>query len=328
MSGAVTTTPADIAVVEDVWGEQFEALGNQLRILREPSAWSKPDRLIELLTGVRALVVRNRTQVTRDLLSRLPSLRVVARAGVGLDNIDLAAAEELGVVVVAARGANAASVAEYTIGAVLALARRLVELDHSTRAGEWSRTPGRELTGGTWGLLGLGATGRRVAALATALGMDVVAHDPYLEGPAPDGVRTSSLIDAVEAADVLSVHVPVTPQTRAMVGTELLAHLKPGALLVNVARGEILDEQALIGALESGHLGGAALDVRTVEPPRTGRLEQLDNVLLTPHVAGITAQSQHRIAGMLASDIARVLEGNAAEYAIGAVRPTARRLSA
>lgn len=312
-----------VAVVEDVWGEPFDALGTRLRIRREPTAWAEPRLLHEAAAGAAALVVRNRTRVTRELLAALPRLQVVARAGAGLDNIDLAAADECGVVVVAARGANATSVAEYSLGAALALARRTVPLDLLTRAGSWKRRPGRELSGGTWGLLGLGATGRATARAARALDMAVVAHDPYVRPDDPlvagYGIRLAGPEETAAAADVLSVHLPATPHTRGMVGARLLSLMRPGALLVSVGRGGTVDEEALADALAGGRLGGAALDVRTAEPPCRGRLEDLDNVLLTPHVAGITEQSQRRIAGMLAEDIDRVLSGRAAAHAVGAV---------
>lgn len=315
----------DVVVVEDVWGEPFETLAGSLRIRREPQAWAVPEILPDLLAGARALVVRNRTQVSRKLLNKLPELQVIARAGVGLDNIDLAAAEESGVVVVAALGANAASVAEFTVGAAVAVARGLVSLDRATRGGAWERVAGRELAGATWSLLGLGATGRRVAALARALDMEVIAHDPFVSAsdPAiPAGVRLATLEHTVQAADVLSIHVPATDKTHGLLDADLLSRLRPGAILVSVGRGEVVDEDALANALESGRLSGAALDVRTVEPPQgTGRLERLDNVLFTPHIAGITTQSQHRIADMLATDIRRVLAGEPARYAVGAARP-------
>lgn len=319
-------TGADVAVVEDVWGKQFEDLAVNLQVVRDPDAWSDAPDLPRRLAGVRALVVRNRTQVTAELLAALPDLEVVARAGVGLDNIDVECAERLGVVVIAAYGVNACSVAEYTVGAAIVLARQLTGLDRRTRNGEWTRTPGRELAGRTWGLLGLGATGRRVAALAAALDMKTIAHDPYLTEPSD--VRTVGLDEVVAAADVLSLHVPVTEQTRGLIDAAFLGRMKSGALLVNVARGEVVDEDALADALESGALGGAALDVRATEPPKTGRLEQLDNVVLTPHVAGITGESQHRITGILAADIASVLGGGSAQHAVGISRPRLGRRTA
>lgn len=315
----------DVAVVEDVWGEPFERLAARLDVVRHPDAWSDPERLLDLVGDTKALVVRNRTKVDRALLVGLPDLCVVGRAGVGLDNIDVAAADEHGVVVVAARGANATSVAEHTVGLAIAVARGVVGLDRRTRNGAWQRPAGRELAGKSWGVLGLGATGAAVARLAGGLGMSVLAYDPYLtvDAEKPNQTRLTSLDETVRNADVLSVHVPATPETRDLIDAELLAKLPPDAILVSVGRGETVDEDAVADALESGALYGAALDVRASEPPVPGRLERLDNVVLTPHVAGITVESQHEIARILADDIAAVLDGELAEHAVGAVRSRA-----
>jgi D-3-phosphoglycerate dehydrogenase / 2-oxoglutarate reductase len=314
----------DVAVAEDVWGEPFERLATALRVRRFPDGWAEPDRLVRLAADARALVVRNRTQVTRDLFERLPRLEVVARAGVGLDNVDLRAADDLGIVICAPLGGNAASVAEYTLGAAIAAARRVIFLDRQTRAGQWHRMPGHELAGKTWGLIGLGATGRAVAHLVRALPMDVVAHDPYADPDDPAvvacGARLGSLEETLRAAHVLSIHVPATPDTRRLIDAHALALLRTDAILVNVARGEVLDEEALADALANGRLYGAVLDVRASEPPQASRFEHFDNVVLTPHIAGITVESQQRIAEALATDIEAVLSGGIAQYAVGVAR--------
>lgn len=315
---------ADVAIVEDVWGKPFDELAQEHTVVREPAAWTDPERVAKLAAGARALVVRNRTQVDRRLLDACPTLRVIARAGVGLDNIDLAAADERGIVVVAPRGANAQSVAEHALALALALARRVVPIDADCRQGGWDRSPGRELAGGVWGLLGAGATGLATGRLARALGMTVLAYDPYVAAsdPALDeaGVRLAPLQEVVAQADVLSCHLPSTPQTRRIVDAGLLAGIRPGAFFVNVGRGEILDEDALADALEAGRLGGAGLDVRIDEPPVPGRLEQMANVVLTPHVAGLTGASQERILRILAADVRAVLAGEPALNAVGAAR--------
>ena len=319
----------DVAVVEDVWGEAFERLSGDLEVVFNPKAWESSEDLLALAHEARALVVRNRTQVDRTLLEACPGLLIVGRAGVGLDNIDLASADELGVAVVAPRGANATSVAEHAIALALVLARHVVELDRACRDGGWQRIPGRELSGGTWGVLGAGATARATARAAKALGMRVVAYDPYISPDHPEmvkiGLRLASLDEVVSTADVLSCHLPATEETRNLVGARLLAQAKPTALFVNVARGEVVDEDALADALEEGRLAGAGLDVRADEPPTPGRLEGLGSVVLTPHVAGITEQSQARIVQVLADDIRRVLAGGEARNAVGAVR-AGRRL--
>lgn len=325
------TLPANarLVIVEDVWGPPFEALSAELPTVRVPDAWQDMAVLRAAIASAYALVVRNRTPVTADLIAGAPDLRVVARAGVGLDNIDLVAADALGVVVISPRGASAVSVAEHTLGLALSLARNIVSDDAATRRGEWVRRAGRELAGGTWGLLGAGATGLAVARVARAIGMDVIAYDPYIDQKSPTvqetGVILADIDQVVSRADVLSVHVPATDATKGLVGADLLARVKPGALLINTSRGEVIDEEALADVLESGHLAGAGLDVRASEPPTSGRLEQLTNVVLTPHVAGITTQSQARINEVLAEDIRAVLAGRPASHAVGA-HQTPRRM--
>ncbi len=299
-----------MVLADGVWGPGYERLQARHRVRRLARPATPAD-----VTDADALVVRNRTRVDRALLAAAPGLVIVARAGAGLDNIDVAAADELGVVVAAAPGVNAVSVAEHTIGLALALARRTVALDRSVRSGGWDRTPGRELTGGVWGLIAAGATGRATGRLAAALGMTVIGYDPYLDPDDPRlaaaHVRLGPLQDVL-AADVISVHLPATPETAGLVGEDLLSRVRPGALLINVGRGDTLDEAALVRALRVGRLAGAALDVRTAEPPAIGELEGLPNVLLTPHIAGITDASQARIADVVREALDAVLSGGAA----------------
>ncbi|WP_426244684.1 NAD(P)-dependent oxidoreductase [Nocardioides sp. LHG3406-4] len=322
----------DVAVVEDVWGPAFEQLATRRAVRRAPEAWADASQLHDTATGAAALVVRNRTQVTRELLHATPSLRVVARAGVGLDNIDLSAADELGVVVVAALGANAASVAEHSLALALAVARHVVPLDAKVRQGTWDRLPGKELSGGTWGLLSAGATARATARLARGLGMRVIAHDPHIDPSLPElrdlGIDLLPLEEVVSAADVLSVHLPSTPQTHHLVDARLLSHMRPDAIVVNVGRGEVVDEEALADALERGHLYGAGLDVREHEPPGESRLHRLPNVVLSPHVAGVTKEAQARIGELLCQDIERVLSGEDARHAVGTHRRPDERVTA
>lgn len=310
---------AELVAFEGVWGQPFEELPAGIGVERladnDLGGVSEPAR-------VRAVLVRNRTQVTAEFLESLPALEIVARAGVGLDNIDVAAADRRGVVVSSPRGANAVSVAEHALGLALAVARRITQLDRDTRAGGWQRTPGVELAGGVWGLLGAGATGLACARLARGLDMQVLAHDPYAD-PAElraAGIEPVSLTELVRRSGVLSCQLPATDATRGLIDAELLAQLPAGAILVNVGRGEAIDEAALIDALRSGRLAGAGLDVRATEPPVPGELESLPTVVLTPHVAGITTQSQHRIMAALAGDVARVLTGHDPRCAVGAVR--------
>lgn len=298
---------ADVVVLEDVWGEPFERLAAARTVARDGD--------LNALKAARALVVRNRTRVDGALLDTAPALQIVGRAGVGLDNIDVAAADERGIVVVAPLGANAISVAEHTLALALALTRDLLPHDRAVRAGQWRRTPGRDLAGRTWGLLGLGATGRAVARLAVALGMRVIAYDPYVATAAD--AELADLDTVLAGSDVLSVHLPATPETQGLLGADALSRLRPGAILVSVGRGEVIDEDALAAALHARRLAGAGLDVRTAEPPGAGPLDDAPNVIFTPHVAGITAESQQRIATVLVDDINAVLDGGEAAHAVG-----------
>lgn len=322
----MTGTRSEVVVVEGVWGEPFEALARNYSLLRRPDALVESDDLGEVLAAARALVVRNRTRVGPELLAAAPRLEVVGRAGVGLDNVDVAAADALGVVVVVPLGVNATSVAEHTLALALALLRDVPAHDRAVRAASWVRKPARELSGRSWGLLGAGATGLAVARLAAAFGMRVLAYDPYVDAAAARqaGVHVSDLDTLLGSVDVLSVHLPATPETQHLLGSRAFARMRPGCLVVNVGRGEAIDETALADALASGQVGGAGLDVRAKEPPGPGPLDAAPNVLFTPHIAGITVESQQRIATILAGDIAAVLGGGEAAHAVGAHRRATR----
>lgn len=310
---------ADVVVTEGVWGSAFDRLTRSFDVATAPGGPEPIDP--ELLGGARALVVRNRTRVDPSLLAGAPRLEIVARAGVGLDNLDLPAIDRAGSVAVAALGANAASVAEHAVASALAIAKGLVDLDRDTRAGGWDRGARRELAGATWGLLSAGATARATGALARGLGMRVLAYDPYVAADDPRlveaGIRLASLDEVLVAADVLSVHLPATADTTGMLNANALARLKDDAILVNVGRGEVVDEDALADTLESGRLAGAALDVRANEPPDAGRLERAPRTLLTPHVAGITAAAQQRVTDVLCNEIEAVLQGRAPTAVVG-----------
>lgn len=312
---------ADVVVLEDVWGPPLARLEDDFKVVRSAHRGLDVEDLAEVLQGARSLVVRNRTLVTSELIGRCPDLKAIARAGVGLDNIDVSAADQHGVVVIAPLGSNAVSVAEHSVAMALALFRHILPLDRGTRSGGWDRRPGRELAGKVWGLLGAGATGRACARLARAFGMQVVAFDPYIS---PDhqelrdlGIELTDLVDVARRADVLSCHLPATEETVGLVGTDLIERMKPSAVLVSVGRGEVVDEGALAVALTEQRLAGAALDVRAEEPPIMGILETLDNVILTPHTAGITSESQGRILEILADELRAVLSGARSRYAVG-----------
>ena len=284
-------------------------------VLYDPALVDWPDALSAALADARALLVRNRTQVRVPLLDAAPRLRVVGRLGVGLDNIDLDACGTRGIAVFPATGANDLAVAEYAITAVLLLLRRAWFASDAVIAGAWPRMSliGREASGKTLGLVGLGAIARETARRAHALGMQVWAFDPHL--PQADAAwtlaRRVSLEELLAGADAVSLHVPLTPETRRMLDATRLAAMKPGAVLVNAARGGLVDEAALVAALRSGHLGGAALDVFNSEPldATAGALfGGVPNLVLTPHIAGVTDESNHRVSAVTAAAVLRALD--------------------
>ncbi len=280
----------------------------------DPTLVDRRGALLESLTGARALIVRNRTQVDRELLDAAPELRVVGRLGVGLDNIDLEACEARGVEVRPATGANATAVAEYVIGAIVALVRGVFGASAEVAAGAWprERLVGGEVSGRRLGLIGLGAVAREVAVRAGALGMSVVAFDPYLA----DGDDAWSLAEQVDldallaGSDAVSVHVPLTTGTHHLIDAAAIDRMPDGAVLVNTARGGVVDEAAVADALRAGRLGGAALDVFETEPldaEAGARLAGVPNLLLTPHIAGITRESNLAVSMVTAANVREVL---------------------
>jgi D-3-phosphoglycerate dehydrogenase len=256
------------------------------------------DALMRALEGCRALILRGATRVTAEVLRGAPTLKVIARAGTGLDNIDQAAARRLGVAVFNTPAANAVSVAELVFALVLALERHVVAANASLREGAWEKTKfaGRELSGRRLSLIGFGRIGREVALRARAFEMEVRACDPLISAwPAAfPWVKRVTFDEALEHAEILSIHVPLSNETRGLIGAAQLSRLPEGALLVNVARGGLVDETALLAALTSGRLRGAALDVFATEPPGSHALLALPNVVATPHLGASTLEAQRR----------------------------------
>lgn len=253
-----------------------------------------------------ALIVRSATKVTDDLLERAPHLRVVGRAGVGVDNIDLDAATRRGVLVMSTPGGNSVSVAEHTFALLLALARQVTRLDAAIRAGRWEKSSaGTELRGKTLGLVGLGRIGSEVARRAIAFEMRVLAFDPYISEAAAREVQVElAPLDRVLAeSDFISLHAALSPATQNLINAATIAKMKHGARLVNAARGELVDEAALADALKSGRLAGAAVDVFAEEPPKNSPLLGLPNVIATPHVAGSTEEAQEEVGTLIAQQV-------------------------
>ena len=272
--------------------------------------------LAEALPRAHGLIVRSATQVDRELLERAPELRVVGRAGVGVDNIDLGAATERGIAVLNAPAGNTVSAAELTLALILATVRKVAEADRSVRSGEWerSRFGGIELRGKVLGLVGSGRIGSEVGRRAKAFGMTVMAHDPYLTDERAEdlGFERGSFEEVLERADVVSLHVPLTAQTRGLLNAETLRAMKPSAFLVNVARGGVVDEPALVDALKEGVIAGAALDVYENEPLEADSpLRSAPNLVLTPHLGASTGEAQELVAGEIADAVrAALAEGD------------------
>lgn len=317
-----------ILISEDVWGPAFAELATKHPVKQDPDLWKKVEDLKNELATATALVVRNRTQVTAELLDAAPLLKVIARAGVGLDNIDIKAADARGIVVVAGLGANATSVGELTVGLALSLMRNIPASAAETRSGTWNRTPGLELTGRTWGLLGCGATAIATARLLQGFNISFIAYDPFVKQDDPRiqglNITLGSIDDVVKSAGIISIHMPSTPDTNGLVNSALIAQMVDGVFIINVGRGEVINETDLVAALKSGKVAGAGLDVRATEPPTTGELETLSNVLLTPHIAGITKESQAKINSILTSNIELALASTPATHAVGAHKKSSR----
>lgn len=269
------------------------------QVVELPAASAQDGSLARELADADALIVRSAVKVTAELLAQAPRLKVVGRAGVGVDNVDLEAATRKGVVVMNTPGGNAVSVAELALGMMIALARQLPRADATTRAGQWEKKnlQGAELLGKTLGIIGLGKVGAELAKRAHAFGMELVAYDPFVSPLAAkeSAARLLPLEEVLATADFLSLHVTLTPETRGMFNDRAFARMKNGARLVNCARGELIDENALYSALKSGKLAGAALDVFQKEPPAGSELLALPNLIATPHIAASTKEAQERV---------------------------------
>ena len=304
-----------IVVSEFIDASAIESLQRHFDVRADATLVERPETLRERLADADALIVRNRTQVTAALLDAAPRLAVVGRLGVGLDNIDVGACDARGIEVIPATGANARAVAEYVIATSLMLLRGAYLSSAAVAQGRWPRTAlsgGREVAGSTMAVIGFGGIGQLVAQLAHGLGMQVVGHDPHVPADAAcwreQRVQCVSFADALRAADVVSVHVPLVDGTRNLLGAAPLSTLKPHAVVINTSRGGVIDESALADALRHARIGGAALDVFADEPLKAGSpLADAPNLILTPHIAGLTLQSNERVSTLIASRVTTAL---------------------
>jgi len=297
-----------------------------LAVFREQPDWqvltadTVEGRLPQELADADALIVRSAVKVNSALLEHAHKLRVIGRAGIGVDNIDLEAATRKGIAVMNTPGANAVAVAEHTFGLMLSLARHLSRANELTKSGKWEKKSleGTELRGKTLGIVGLGRIGMEVARRARAFAMTCIAYDPFVspEIARENGVELRSLDEVLAASDYLSLHLALTPQTHGFVNATAIARMKKGVRIVNCARGELIDEQALVDGITSGQVGGAALDVFPQEPPTNSPLLQLDNIVVTPHIAGSTREAQEAVGVQIAQQVKEYLARGVIQNAV------------
>ena len=304
-----------ILISEFITSQALETLRSQHVVVYEPDLYKDRPALIAALQNIEALIVRNLTQVNEELLAGAPKLKVVGRLGVGLENIELPACAKRNIKVIPATGANAESVAEFVVGAAVTLIRGFIPATISTLKGEWPRprfSAYHEFLGQTIGIVGFGSIGRVVAKKAHAFGLRCLAYDPMLSGNSVELDRFSvpllSLSELLEKSDAVTLHLPFLPETKNLFNASTLDQMKPGACLINTARGGIVDERALAERLCSGRLGGAAIDVFEAEPAKDlSHFAGIENLILTPHVAGVTHESNERVSQMIADEVNRFL---------------------
>jgi D-3-phosphoglycerate dehydrogenase len=279
-----------------------------------------PAELAGIIAPYQALMIRSGSQITAEVLDAAKSLRIIGRPGVGVDNVDLAAATRRGVVVMNSPLGNLVSTAELSLALLLALARNIPQADASMKAGKWDRKSfaGVELSGKRIGVVGFGRIGREVAARCRALGMEVLAYDPFVSPTVADAqhVQLTSLAELLQSCHFLTLHTTLSKDTRHLLGKDAFAQMKPGMRIVNAARGELIDEEALLAALESGRVAGAALDVHAQEPPASWKLAQHPRVVATPHVGASTAEAQERVGTDIAFQVRDYLKGGLIQHAV------------
>ncbi len=322
-----------ILISEDIEGAGIDQLKIKYEVTVDPVIWKSPGRLEEAIQGTEALLVRNQTRVSGSLLAKANRLSVIARAGVGYDNIDIDAASQAGIVVCYSPEENAVSVAEHVFALLLALARKIPGANQSVKDGKWERKKyhGMELLGKTLGVLGLGKIGFRVALRAKAFGMRILAHDSYLSSTHLHVTESGALMVPLDRllteSDFLTVHLPLNKETRGLLDIRLLRRMKATSFLINTSRGEVLVEKDLGEVLKEGRIAGAALDVLENEPPSPENVfYEMDNVILTPHTAALTHEAQEKVIRAIAEDVDRVLSGQPARRYVNFPMPKRQEL--
>ena len=304
-----------ILISEFITSQALETLRSKHAVVYEPELYKDRPALIAALQNIEALIVRNLTQVNEAILAGAPNLKVVGRLGVGLENIELPACAKRNIKVIPATGANAESVAEYVVGAAVALTRGFIPATMSTLKGEWPRprfSTYHEFLGKTLGIVGFGSIGKIVAKKAHAFGLQCLAYDPILTGDSVEldgfSVPLLSLSELLGKSDAVTLHLPFLPETKNLFNAATLDQMKNGACLINTARGGIVDEKALVERLRSERLGGAAIDVFESEPAKDlSHFVGIENLILSPHIAGVTHESNERVSQMIADEVNRFL---------------------
>jgi D-3-phosphoglycerate dehydrogenase len=318
MSDKASTSPRTILITDGLQESAIAIMEKTATVQNKPDI--SADDLIQAVASVDALIVRGRTKVTADVFAAAANLKVVGRAGVGVDNIDLKAAKARNVIVVNAPQSTSVAVAEHAFALLLSLARQVPMADAGLRRGEWlkKKLEGFELNGKTLGVIGMGRIGAHVVSRANAFGMTCLGYDPLIPADeiAKRGAQPADLDQLLNKADILTLHVPLTPETRGLINAERIAKMKRGARIVCTARGNVIDEAALLAALESGQVAGAALDVFAVEPVVDSPLVKHPKVVCTPHIAAQTAEAQVRAAQDIAEEILTVLRGEAPRWRV------------
>ncbi len=304
----------DIVITEFIDAEAVDDLRRDFRVHYDPKLVDQPGEIMRLGAEVPALIVRNRTQLRGEVLAACRRLKVVGRLGVGLDNIDMDECGRRGIRVFPASGANTTSVAEWAIAGILVALRDIWHVNDAVLAGKWPRNElmFHETAGKRLGLVGFGEIARAVARRARALDMVLVASDPALAADHPAwgelGVARLELSELFSTSDVISIHTPLLPATRHLIDAAAIARMKPTAIILNSARGGIIDEAALVAALKAGKLGGAVLDVYADEPlPANSHLMGVPRLWLTPHIAGVTQEANRRVSSLTVANVRRAL---------------------
>ena len=303
-----------VLVTDDLSSEAVDLLNAHSDFEFDVEKGLDPDQLAERIRTYDGLIIRSSARVTDQVIAAGERLRVIGRAGAGIDNVDLQAASQRGVIVMNTPGANTVATAEHTMALLLALCRNVPQAAASLRSGAWERKrfKGIEVRSKTIGIVGLGRVGQRVARRCKAFGMDVICHDPYLSGERAELLKVDqvSLDELLERSDFITLHAALTADTRGLIGPEALAKVKPGVRIINAARGDLIDEAALIEALQDGRVAGAALDVLADEPPDPANpLLHMDNVVATPHLAASTDEAQREVGIQIVSQVIDALEG-------------------